>query len=97
MPVAAYKSQRRTFGAEQIQLPDLPSLSASVSGMRAVPRNYAAEGVRFGRTTVRLLALYAHPELAYPIVDLTCVRAAVAKNQATPTRRFQVACGQWRR
>jgi hypothetical protein len=34
----------------------------------------------------QLVALYAHPEFAYAIVNLTRVRAPVAKNQATPWR-----------
>jgi hypothetical protein len=35
--------------------------------------------------------LYAHPEFAYPIVNLMRVRSPIAKNQAAPRRRFQVA------
>ncbi len=34
---------------------------------------------------------YAHPEFAYSIVNLICVHAPVAKNQAAPRRWFQVA------
>src|SRR5712692_11045408 len=44
--------------------------------------------------TVHLVALYAHPEFAYPIVNLMCVGAPVAKNQAVPRRCFRVANGQ---
>src|SRR6266851_2854951 len=44
--------------------------------------------------TVHLVALYAHPEFAYPIVNLMCVGASVAKNQAAPGRCFRVANGQ---
>src|SRR5260370_41430931 len=40
------------------------------------------------------LALYAHPEFAYPIVNLMCVGAPVAEDQAGSGRRFQVACAQ---
>jgi hypothetical protein len=32
----------------------------------------------------RLVAMYAHPEFACAIVNLMCVRAPVAKNQAAP-------------
>ncbi len=41
-----------------------------------------------------LMALYTHPEFVYPIVNLTCVRAPVAEDQAASRRRFQVAYGQ---
>ena len=47
-------------------------------------------------TTVRLVALYAHLELADSIVNLLCVGASVTENQAASSRWVQVACGQWR-
>ena len=47
-------------------------------------------------TTVRLVALYAHLELADSIVNLLCVGPSVTENQAASSRWVQVACGQWR-
>jgi hypothetical protein len=36
------------------------------------------------QSAAAIVTLYAHPEFAYAVVNLMCVRAAVTKNQATP-------------
>ena len=87
-------------------LPSRPQLSLA-AGRRTIHFRPSDCELQFSRefrlgillvrcTTGRLVALYAHLELADSIVNLLCVGPSVTENQAASSRWVQVACGQWR-